>query len=671
MEGANVTEEGTIFCWGKQEGCRYNGKGLLKIPKSDCRRCNLIADCDSGFDEANCPPYVAPSFELPIYCTLVFLLLGILFHLGWQAVTKAAEEEIKAREDNFAIHRQLEEAVDLIVQAAVQPQPQQSQPQHVHLDNLGILDILNNLNNLNNEQRWIPESAYTLVHDTPGGIEVLVGASFLFSLEPAAKHRLALAIKEQEKKRHGNEWRSCVRRKAGSTKASAIFLDSLKPPGFLKKASFKASEGLRWLSDPPAAEEPDTWYGQIWSKAKSKLVNGFPSFLKTTSFIIDYVKDTFFFAYLFQKQDVITSLFIKHLITMQGLTILSQGVITGLMIQFDNNVIDLESFAYPNYVWIVRVIIFVATPVMPVFVILRALRLSSEKRKLEAEWRRNQESISKSYLRYNKLDRKKRKVMTALADMKMVEVSTEGVPQLYILTVLIWASSNNQICAGITFLQISRIQTFMTIILSVIGSINLRKGGQLDIKAKILLGSSLSCQMGARLLVMVAIAMAAIRQDISISTAALLLLLPIVIGWASSILLHKILNTDFFKLSTKGKLVHLLSTTWFTLPVRRLGERDQRHKAREMTFGFILAAVNLLGTFCAFFKYADVLEIEAIYLVLPLPLFLIGCGLLRLFDMAVHPWRQLGKEREEEPCWGKLKGSMRGIEAEPTLWEQV
>ena len=39
-----------------------------------------------------------------------------------------------------------------------------------------------------------------------------------------------------------------------------------------------------------------------------------------------------------------------------------------------------------------------------------------------------------------------------------------------------------------TFLVLSLLQTYLTIILSVIGSINLRKGGQLDIKAKILLG---------------------------------------------------------------------------------------------------------------------------------------------------------------------------------------
>ena len=63
----------------KARDWQRTGKGLLKIPKGDCRRCNLIKDCDSGLDEDNCPAYVAPSFELPIYCTLVVLLLGILF----------------------------------------------------------------------------------------------------------------------------------------------------------------------------------------------------------------------------------------------------------------------------------------------------------------------------------------------------------------------------------------------------------------------------------------------------------------------------------------------------------------------------------------------------------------------------------------------------------------
>ena len=51
-------------------------------------------------------------------------------------------------------------------------------------------------------------------------------------------------------------------------------------------------------------------------------------------------------------------------------------------------------------------------------------------------------------------------------------------------------------------------------------------------------------------------------------------------------------------------------------------------------------------------------------------LHLMGCGFLLLFEKTIHPWRQLGKERESH-CWGKLQGTKRGIEAEPTLWDQV
>ena len=91
------------------------------------------------------------------------------------------------------------------------------------------------------------------------------------------------------------------------------------------------------------------------------------------------------------------------------------------------------------------------------------------------------------------------------------------------------ASYNGQMCdlglfqdkneETIAFLVFSLLQTYLTIILSVIGSINLRKGGQLDIKAKILLGLSVSCQMWARLWIMLAIAWSSILQYIRINSA--------------------------------------------------------------------------------------------------------------------------------------------------------
>ena len=76
--------------------------------------------------------------------------------------------------------------------------------------------------------------------------------------------------------------------------------------------------------------------------------------------------------------------------------------------------------------------------------------------------------------------------------MKVVEVSTEGVPQLYILIVLILFATLGQEgnCVGllvkngpweITFLVLSLLQTYTTIILSTIASINIKNKGSHDL----------------------------------------------------------------------------------------------------------------------------------------------------------------------------------------------
>merc|ERR550519_2694620 len=113
----------------------------------------------------------------------------------------------------------------------------------------------------------------------------------------------------------------------------------------------------------------------------------------------------------------------------------------------------------------------------------------------------------------------------------MVEVSTEGVPQLFIIIVLLIFSSASDSCFGIledndpgtnTFLHLSLLQTFTTIILCTITSINIRKGGQLDVKSKIVLGLSVFCQLAAKLWIMVFIAL-----NVSLSNSVLLLVLPI------------------------------------------------------------------------------------------------------------------------------------------------
>ena len=61
---------------------------------------------------------------LPMRSCLSILVLGVLLHLGWNAVTRTAEDESKEREIRRVLSCQIEEAVDSIVElqleAAVQ-----------------------------------------------------------------------------------------------------------------------------------------------------------------------------------------------------------------------------------------------------------------------------------------------------------------------------------------------------------------------------------------------------------------------------------------------------------------------------------------------------------------------------------------------------------------------
>ena len=109
-----------------------------------CRGCNQIPDCENECDEDACPIYTSPSFQLPIICCLVVLLLGVLLHLGWNAITRAAEDDAKEIEALGVIGSQLEEAVDLVIQAAI-------------------------------DNSEFPEASYETIHNYSGGINLLIG----------------------------------------------------------------------------------------------------------------------------------------------------------------------------------------------------------------------------------------------------------------------------------------------------------------------------------------------------------------------------------------------------------------------------------------------------------------------------------------------------------------
>ena len=413
------------------------------------------------------------------------------------------------------------------------------------------------------------------------------------------------------------------------------------------------------------------------------------------------------FIYLFHRIDFLDEEYtlLMYMIYAQGASILISGLIMGLVVQTNNSLLKLGKITSVCHLVLLRGSIFLLTPVIPVVIILKALHLEAEKEHLVNTWRRNKRmarttSVSRSWHSYRRLEMERRGILEAFADLKMVECSTEAIPQLFFLIILTFSSVEHSEGTGLSLLQdgehhqedisyiflvVSLLQTITTIFMAITGALRIRKSGGLDLKSQVLLGLSATAQMLARLwLMVVCIVMALIQSslwpNLTLLQTSLILCLPIPLHWLALLLLYARLNiTTFWQLCCKEKLLHLLANSWVTIPVRRAEERQQVHKAREQVFSLGLIAINLTITGLAALLSTEVegsLLLKLIgwphlgflgslleLVLLPLILHLAGCGLLLLFYKTSHPWRQLGRERDRL-CWGKLQGSKRGLQEE-------
>ena len=381
-----------------------------------------------------------------------------------------------------------------------------------------------------------------------------------------------------------------------------------------------------------------------------------------------------------------------------------------------------------------------------------AVSLAVKKKKIEADWARNMEvSACRTWHKYNEVDMEKKAIMVAFSDLKMVETSTEGVPQLFLLIVFTSASvllpelsglglvKDARSISSYVFVTLSLVQTFITIISSILTAMNIRQDGQLGLKSKAILGLSITFQLGARLLLMVPTALMALptpenekgdlphlvyppypnsESSLTEAEASFLLLFPLFFHYISLLYLYTWLNiTSFWALSIKDKMLHLLSNTWVSIPVRS-PEGHQVHKSREQLWSVVFAGANLALTafftarhcqdraarfpgvmghlgltwgestsrnefeFCAeglpepcyqVIVKAQVESSTEFLLLFGLPSLLCqvaGAGLLLLYYRTSHPWRALGREREAR-CWGRLQGTRRGVQVETPYWEQA
>ena len=286
-----------------------------------------------------------------------------------------------------------------------------------------------------------PENAFALVHETDGGMELLLGCCFDFRRHPMTWHHMAKLIHAEEQNTHEHSWHDvnhCMRRKAKSRKATTQFLRSLEPPNVLKICLFHVKEALSRLTDP-SNNNHSTRCGGTWTKLKMILINSLLPISKTSMYILDYIKDGCLFLFLVKRAKFVYSraILLRRLIVCHGVSIVLSSCVVGWAIQMNNTIINLSGVQSPACEHLLRVCIFLVTPLIPVAIIYKAVSFSIQKQRLKADWRRSNDCrVTTLWFSLNIIQRKNRNLMVAYSDFKIVEASLEAIPQIYFLRFL-------------------------------------------------------------------------------------------------------------------------------------------------------------------------------------------------------------------------------------------
>ena len=680
LEGEEDREEG-VFCDG------INGHRLFITKQGDdpihcdgrydCRFPNAsMSNQTKPVDERFCSFFGNASIEGPILTTSGAVAGGILLFL----VVRCCLEGKPKQTNSKRVSQDLRNAVDMIVEEANRrsnetdgfPQPQKMAEMKLR----------------------VPGSTYGQIHKIPGGLRFLIGVGFTFLAHPVARHLLAKYIVEQEKKIHGDEnkadWRQCLRRKAGSNRASAAFLDSIECPGKRKWYVFRVTKAINWIVDPRM--EDKTRWGRFKTNVKSWVVHGTLPLFWVFLYLMDYTKDTWLFVYLYQRLQFINDRcsLLRGLIYFYGASIGVAAFLMSFVIQINSGVLDLDAKF--------RILFIIFSPLVPVTIIVKAVTLTVSKSKLEAKWRRISKNAAAKWEKYRELDGENLEVMEAYSDLKMVECSTEAVPQFYFLVIFTIASVILPKTSGLgllkddsgyswAFLVFSLTTTYATIIVSILSAMDIRKNGQLGLKQKAFLGLSATFQLMAHLCQMIPTAILALplkdkpdgdgSYDASLTPtqAGFLLVTPIVLRWISFRWTFS-LDAGFQGLLEKNQLIHVLANTWVTVPLRHKHAASQVRKSSEIQRSLVLAGFNIIHTWAMTATALSGKQSPALtsatkfYLVLLLPAItalichLLGCLFLHLHYKATHPWRELF-------AWQRKEGIKDGIVEEVPCWEKV
>ena len=556
----------------------------------------------------------------------------------------------------------------------------------------------------------IDEEAYKGIHETPGGLRALVGTGYSLLSHPGARHILATFIVKEEEKIHGrgNEeaWMECVRRKAGSNKATSAFLNSVSVPGSFKRFKYQVQKVINWITDHP--QNLKTRCNLLSSRFKTWVSQSLLPLLSVTLHVFDFIKDGWMANYLFRRLGFINPRcnLLHGLVYAYGASIGVAGVLMGFVFQTDSALLGFDPSTNWCCIVSVRFLLFILTPFLPIVVIMKAVELKGKKKYLEAIYRDNSKDATKKWERIRDLDEEEQEVVEALSDLKMVECSTEAIVQFILLVIFTSASVLLPTTSGLgllkenssfewAFLVFSFLTTIVSVNKAILGAIDIRKKRQLNFKQKLILGTSFTFQLLSHVFLIVPIALLGLplkdspaldgseNASLTASQASILLTVPILLRWISIPLLHCCLaenETRFWELTKRKRFLHVLANTWVTMPVRKSNMKEQVHKGREIRWSIAMAGINILVTwamtatlmvperrslrFLSSSAFTPDTEFLLVGVLPSLLCYLAGAAFLVLHYKAFHPWRNLftwqrkqetrAVLQEETPCWEEV-----------------
>ena len=101
----------------------------------------------------------------------------------------------------------------------------------------------------------------------------------------------------------------------------------------------------------------------------------------------------------------------------------------------DNSVLNIEKITQPTSQRLLRILLLLLTPIIPLCIIFKSVRLTLEMKLMVREWRRdsNTKSASSVWMKIDILDKRKNKIWAALSKLKRAETNLEGFVQVFVL----------------------------------------------------------------------------------------------------------------------------------------------------------------------------------------------------------------------------------------------